>query len=101
MDYWYFTITIYSELDGTEYTERGVLIADDQVEATQKLERFYEGDIIRVLNLQWMSDEGVCLLPSEGEPVIPNVTAPFFNNYDVPTEYHTTSTYTVKYENIS
>ena len=107
MDYWYFTITIYSELDGIEYTERGVLIADDQVEATQKLERFYEGDIIRKLDLQWMSDEGVCLLPSEAEPVIPNITTPFFNDYDWPTELHCNSNsdsnkiYTVNYENIS
>ena len=100
MDYWYFTITIYSELDGTEYTEQGVLIADDRVEATQKLERFYEGDIIRELNLRWMSDEGVCLLPSKEEPVIPNIIAPSFYDYKWPTDIHT-SPYTVKYENIS
>ena len=100
MDYWYFTITIYSELDGIEYTERGVLIADDEVEATQKLKRFYEGDTIRELDLQWMSNEGVCILPSEGEFVVRNITAPFFNDYKLPTEIHTTP-YTIKYENIS
>ena len=106
MDYWYFTITIYSELDGTEYTEQGVLIADDQVEATQKLERFYEGDTIKELSLQWMTDEGVCILPNT-DHVIANITVPFFNDYDWPTELHCNSNsdsnkiYTVNYENIS
>ena len=100
MDYWYFTITIYSELDGVDYTERGILIADDQVEAAQKLERFYEGDRIKQLDLQWMTDEGVCILPAEGQPIIPNIFESYDPIYEVGSEI-CTSPYTIKAENIS
>lgn len=65
MNYWYFSITIYSELDEVEYVEKGIVIAENQDEVEQKLARFYNGDIIKKMELQWLTNEEVCLLPSE------------------------------------
>lgn len=65
MNYWYFSITIYSELDEVEYVEKGIVIAENQDEVERKLARFYNGDIIKKMELQWLTNEEVCLLPSE------------------------------------
>ena len=66
MDYYYYGIKIYSEINGGTYTEYGVLIADNYEEARDKLLLFYDGDVIVKIGLVFMSNEGICILGEEG-----------------------------------
>lgn len=66
MDYYYYAIKIYSEINGGTYIEYGILIADSYEEARDKLLLFYDGDIIIKIGLTFMSNEGVCILGEEG-----------------------------------
>lgn len=91
MDYWSFIIKIYSELDGNYYMERGILIADDEVEAINKLKLFYKDDVIKEITVTWETNQGIYLFDKVEEES---------NFEDMMAEIMDGRTYTIKADNV-